>query len=66
MGWTSWCASARCPRPATHTVTGRRPGKTLYSALTCDTCLPKHRARAEKAGPVVVEVLPGRAQEPLF
>jgi hypothetical protein len=66
MAWTSWCASSRCKRPATHTVTGRRPGVSLYSALTCEQCLPKHRARAAKAGPVVVEALPGRAQQPLF
>lgn len=66
MAWTSWCASTRCKRPATHTVTGCTPRVSLYSALTCDKCLEKHRARAAKAGPVVVEPLPGRQQEPLF
>ncbi|HUR74427.1 MAG TPA: hypothetical protein VMZ00_09125 [Sporichthya sp.] len=59
-------ACTTCRRPATLIVTGRRPGKTLYSALTCDTCLHKHRALAAKAGPVQEEPLKGRDQDPLF
>jgi hypothetical protein len=55
-----------CRRPATSIVTGRQPRRTLYSALTCDTCLPKHRALAAKAGPVTEEELEDRAQDPLF
>lgn len=44
-----------CRRAATRIITGRQPGRTCYSALTCDTCLPKHRTLAAKAGPVVEE-----------
>jgi hypothetical protein len=66
MRWISRCASARCKRPATRIITGRIPGRTCYSALSCDECAPKHRARAQKAGPVVEEPLEGRAQDPLF
>jgi hypothetical protein len=62
--WISRCQS--CPRPATSIVTGRQPRRTLYSALTCDTCLPKHRKLAANAGPVTVEPLEDRAQDPLF
>jgi hypothetical protein len=55
-----------CRGRATVIVTGRIPGKTCYSALSCDTCLSKHRALAEKAGPVTVEPLEDREQDPLF
>jgi protein-arginine kinase activator protein McsA len=55
-----------CTRPATLTITGRIPGKTCYSALTCDQCAPKHRERARKAGPVHEEPLEDRAQDALF
>lgn len=64
MTWVSTCST--CRRPATRTITGRRPGKTLYSALTCDTCAPRHREQAAQAGPVVDEPLHGRAQDQLF
>lgn len=64
MTWISRCST--CRRPATCTVTGRIPGRTLYSALSCDDCAPKHHALAEKVGPVTVEPLEDREQEPLF
>ncbi len=64
MPWISRCST--CRRPATRTITGRVRGKSLYSALSCDDCAPKHRALAQKAGPVVEEPLKGRAQDPLF
>lgn len=62
--WISRCST--CRRPATRIITGRIPRKTLYSALSCDDCAPKHRALAAKAGPVVEEPLEDRAQDPLF
>ncbi|GAA3172728.1 hypothetical protein [Nonomuraea roseoviolacea] len=55
-----------CRRPATRIITGRRPGRTLYSALSCDECAPKHLQKARQAGPVTDEPLEGRAQDPLF
>ena len=55
-----------CRRPATLIVTGRIPRRTCYSALSCDTCLPKHRALAAKAGPVQEEPLEHPAQNSLF
>lgn len=51
--WTSTCST--CTRAATLIITGRNPGRTLYSALSCDHCAPKHRQRAQKAGPVEEE-----------
>ncbi|MFI6793639.1 hypothetical protein ACIBG4_40545 [Nonomuraea sp. NPDC050383] len=63
MPWVSTCAT--CRRPATRIITGRRPGRTLYSALSCDTCAPKHRAKAADAGPVTEEQLETE-QDPLF
>ncbi len=62
--WVSRCST--CRRPATLVVTGRRPGLTLYSALTCDGCAPKHRAKAREAGPVTEEQLRETAQPALF
>jgi RNase P subunit RPR2 len=62
--WVSRCST--CRRPATRIITGRVRGKSLYSALTCDDCAPKHRALAQKAGPVVEEELEDRAQGSLF
>lgn len=62
--WISRCST--CRRPATCTITGRIPKRTLYSALSCDNCAPRHRAHAEKAGPVVEEPLEARAQNPLW
>lgn len=64
MSWLSTCST--CPRPATLVVTGRRPGLTLYTALTCDRCAPKHRAKAREAGPVTEERHGQSAQDPLF
>jgi protein-arginine kinase activator protein McsA len=55
-----------CPRPATLTITGRIPGRTCYSALTCDQCAPKHRERAKKAGPVTEEAIDGPGQDTLW
>lgn len=55
-----------CRRPATLIVTGRRPGKSLYSALTCDRCADKHRKQAAQAGPVTEEPLEHAAQDSLF
>jgi protein-arginine kinase activator protein McsA len=56
-----------CPRPATLTITGRIPGRTCYSALTCDQCAPKHRQKAyETGGPIQEEPLEDRAQDALF
>lgn len=62
--WVSRCST--CRRPAVLIITGQIRGKSLYSALSCDNCAPKHRALASNAGPVVEEPLPGRAQDPLF
>jgi hypothetical protein len=62
--WISRCST--CRRPATRTITGRIPRKTLYSALTCDNCAPKHRQHAQKAGPVTEKPLEDQAQHPLF
>lgn len=62
--WISGCST--CPLPAALTITGRIPGKTLYSALTCTNCAPKHRRLAQKAGPVTEEPLTKRAQDALF
>jgi hypothetical protein len=64
MTWVSTCST--CRRPATLVVTGRRPGLTLYSALSCDECVGTHRARAAKAGPVVEEPYGETAQPVLF
>jgi protein-arginine kinase activator protein McsA len=55
-----------CTRPATLTITGRIPGRTCYSALTCDKCAAKHRERARKAGPVVEETIDGPGQDTLW
>lgn len=62
--WISRCST--CRRPATKVITGRKPGRTLYSALTCDTCAPKHRRLAQQAGPVDEEQLTTRVQDSLF
>lgn len=51
--WVSRCST--CRRAATRVITGRVRGRSLYSALSCDACAPKHREKAEKAGPVVEE-----------
>ncbi|WP_049568694.1 hypothetical protein [Nonomuraea sp. SBT364] len=64
MRWVSRCST--CRRPATLIITGRLPGRTCYSALTCDTCAPRHRALAQKAGPVVAEPHKQRTQDALF
>lgn len=64
MTWISRCST--CRRPATLIITGRTPRRTLYSALSCDTCAPKHREHARKAGPLVEETLEGRAQDALW
>lgn len=64
MTWVSTCST--CRRPATLVVTGRRPGLTLYSALSCDNCADKHRGKARTAGPVVEEQLQEAAQAALF
>lgn len=65
MPWISRCST--CPRPATHIITGRIPGKTLYSALSCDRCADRHRQKAyETGGPVVEEPLRAAAQPALF
>jgi hypothetical protein len=53
--WVSRCST--CRRAATRIITGRVRGRSLYSALSCDACAPKHRERAEKAGPVVEETI---------
>lgn len=63
MTRVSMCSSPRCTRPATLIITGRRPGRTLYSALSCDTCAPRHRAKARQAGPVT-EQAHGRQEQP--
>ncbi|NUW45577.1 hypothetical protein [Nonomuraea rhodomycinica] len=60
----SWCST--CRRPATRIITGRRPGRSLYSALSCDTCADKHQEKARQAGAITDEPLEGRAQDPLF
>ncbi|MFF3443601.1 hypothetical protein [Streptosporangium sp. NPDC002721] len=61
---TSTCST--CARPATLIITGRRPRLTLYTALTCDRCAAKHRARAAKAGPVTEETYGETVQDGLF
>jgi len=61
---TSACST--CRRPATLIITGRRPRLTLYSALSCDRCAPRHRAKAAKAGPVVEEPQGETTQDGLF
>lgn len=63
MAWVSTCSTSRCRRPATLIITGRKPGLTLYSALSCGNCAPKHRERAKKAGPVV-ETEHGLVEQP--
>lgn len=55
-----------CTRPATLIITGRKPYQTLYSALTCQQCAPRHRAQAAKAGPVVEEAYQRAMQDALF
>ncbi|MFC4122070.1 hypothetical protein [Nonomuraea zeae] len=62
--WTSRCST--CRRPATRIITGRIPRRTCYSVLSCDDCAPRHRRLAEKAGPVVEELLEDPEQKPLF
>jgi hypothetical protein len=62
--WISTCST--CRRPATRIITGRIPGRTCYSALSCDTCVPKHHERARKAGPVTEESLEEPAQDALW
>ncbi|MER7126666.1 hypothetical protein [Micrococcus luteus] len=61
MPWLSRCST--CRRPATRVITGRVPGKSLYSALSCDTCAPRHREKARAAGPVTEEPHGQREQE---
>ncbi|MER7212475.1 hypothetical protein ABT340_35930 [Streptosporangium sp. NPDC000239] len=53
MPWISRCST--CRSPAVLIVTGRVPGRTLYAALSCTMCAPKHRTRAQEAGPVTEE-----------
>lgn len=53
--WVSRCST--CRRAATRVITGRVRGRSLYSALSCDACAPKHREKAEQAGPVVEETI---------
>lgn len=56
-----------CQRPATRTITGRVPGKTCYSVLSCDRCAPKHRQKAHQTGgPLDEEELEGCEQDRLF
>lgn len=62
--WVSRCST--CRRPATLVVTGRRPGLTLYSALSCEPCAPKHRAKAAAAGPITEDRLRETVQPALF
>lgn len=64
MTWVSSCST--CRRPATLIITGRRPGKTLYSALSCEQCAGKHRAKAKEAGPVTEEQHGETVQDGLF
>ncbi|MER7131217.1 hypothetical protein [Streptosporangium saharense] len=53
MPWVSTCSS--CRRSATLVITGRVPGRTLYAALSCGPCAPRHREKARAAGPVTEE-----------
>jgi len=64
MSWLSRCST--CRRPATLVITGRQPRRTLYSALTCHECAPRHRQKAREAGPVTEEPHQQRAQDALF
>ncbi|MEU6781467.1 hypothetical protein ABZ912_19865 [Nonomuraea angiospora] len=64
MNWVSRCQS--CRRPATRIITGQVRGKSLYSALSCDECAPRHQAKAREAGPLTEEPLTTRAQDSLF
>lgn len=61
--WISRCST--CRRPATRIITGRIPGRTCYSALSCDECAAKHREKAREAGPLTEEPLT-TAQDALF
>lgn len=62
MTWPHWCST--CTRPATCIITGRVGGQSLYSALSCDRCAPRHRLAAARAGPVTEEPLD--QDNPLF
>jgi hypothetical protein len=62
--WISRCST--CRRPATCIITGRVPGRTCYSALSCNDCAPRHRAKAREAGPLLEEPLEKRAQDALW
>lgn len=62
MPWLSRCST--CKRPATLIITGRHPGKTLYTALSCDPCAPRHRKKAREAGPVTEKPHQQTEQQP--